>query len=111
MLIIGKIGLLVGVGLLFVQQGSQMLSIDILAYLIMIPLVIISLFVGDMILVGEPADKRRSLAVSTAIRNIPLAFLIATSNFPDSVVGPVALVFSAFTMILSIVYGKLRVRR
>ena len=108
---IGQIGLVVGVGLLFVQQGSQMLSIGFLAYVMMVFLVIVSLLVGDWILIGESTEKRRALAISTAIRNVPLAFLIATANFPDTIIGPVTLVFSAFTMILSIVYGKLMVRR
>ena len=107
---IGQIGLIVGVGLLFVQQGSQMLSMGFLAYLIMLFLAIVSLLVGDWILIGESGEKRRALAISTAIRNIPLAFLIATENFPDTIVGPVALVFSAFTMVLPIMYGKLMVR-
>lgn len=107
---IGQIGLIIGVGLLFIQQGSQMLSIGLLGYLIMLFLVIVSLLVGDRILVGESGEKRRALAVSTAIRNIPLVLLIATENFPNTIVGPVALVFSAFTMALSIVYGKLMVK-
>jgi len=107
---IGQIGLVVGVGLLFVQQGSQMLSIGFLAYVIMVFLVIVSLLVGDWILIGESTEKRRALAISTAIRNVPLAFLIATANFPDTIIGPVTLVFSAFSMIISIVYGKLKVR-
>jgi predicted Na+-dependent transporter len=103
---IGQLGLLVGVGLLFAKQASQIISIDILAYLIMILLTIIALFVGDRMLIREASDKRRALAISTAIRNIPLAFLIATENFPDSIVAPVALLFSAFTMVLAVVYGK-----
>ena len=107
---IGQIGLIIGVGLLFVKQGSQMLTMGFLAYLIMLFLTIVSLLVGDWILVGESGEKRRALAISTAIRNIPLAFLIATENFPDTIVGPVALVFSAFTMVLPIMYGKLMVR-
>jgi len=106
---IGQIGLIIGVGLLFVKQGSQMLTMGFLAYLVMLFLTIVSLLVGDWILIGESTEKRRSLAVSTAIRNIPLAFLIATENFPDTIIGPVVLVFSAFTMVLSIVYGKLMV--
>ena len=107
---IGQIGLIIGVGMLFIQQGSKLLSIGFLAYLIMLFLTIVSLLVGDWILVGESDEKRRALAVSTTIRNIPLAFLIATENFPDTIVGPVALVFSAFTMVLPIMYGKLMVR-
>lgn len=107
---IGQIGLIIGVGLLFVHQGSKMLSIGFLACLIMLVLVIVSLLVGDWILIGESYERRRALAVSTAIRNIPLAFLIATENFPDTIIGPVALVFSVFTMVLSIVYGKIMKR-
>jgi predicted Na+-dependent transporter len=103
---IGQIGLLIGVGFLIAKQASQIISIDILAYLIMIILSIIALFVGDRMLIGEASDKKRALAISTAIRNIPLAFLIATENFGDSIVGPVTLVFSVFTMVLAVVYGK-----
>ena len=108
---IGQIGLIIGVGLLFVKQGSQILTMAFLAYLIMLFLTIVSLLVGDWILVGESGEKRRALAVSTAIRNIPLAFLIAGENFPDTVVAPVTLVFSAFTMVFSVVYGKLKDRQ
>lgn len=107
---IGQIGLVVGVGLLLAKQASQIISIGLLGYLIMVLLTVVSLFVGDLMLIGESAEKRRALAVSTAIRNVPLAFLIATENFPDTVVAPVVLVFSVLTMVLSVVYGKLRVR-
>lgn len=107
---IGQIGLVIGLAMLLAKQASQMLSIGPLSYLIMFLLVIFSLFVGDYILVGEAGDKRRSLAVSTAIRNIPLAFLIANANFPGTAVAPVTLVLAVFTMVLSIVYGKLRTR-
>ncbi|NOR12633.1 MAG: hypothetical protein GQ545_05205 [Candidatus Aminicenantes bacterium] len=106
---IGQIGLLIGVGLLLAKQASQIISIGLLGYLIMVLLTVVSLFVGDLMLIGESAEKRRALAVSTAIRNVPLAFLIATENFPDTVVAPVVLVFSVLTMVLSVVYGKLRV--
>lgn len=105
---IGKIGLIVGVGLLLVSQSEHIMSITPVTYLVLALLVMGCLFIGDMMLISEPEDKRRALAVSTAIRNIPLAFLIAGSSFPDSAVGPVTLVFSVFTMVLSILYGKLR---
>ncbi|MCK5433104.1 MAG: bile acid:sodium symporter [Gammaproteobacteria bacterium] len=105
---IGKIGLIVGVGLLLVSQSEHIMSISLVTYLVLALLVMGCLFIGDMMLISEPEDKRRALAVSTAIRNIPLAFLIAGSSFPDSVVGPVTLVFSVLTMVLSTLYGKLR---
>ncbi len=107
---IGQIGLVIGLAMLLAKQASQMLSIGPLSYLIMFLLVIVSLLVGDSILIGEAGDKRRSLAVSTAIRNIPLAFLIANESFPGTAVAPVTLGLAVFTMVLSIVYGKLRAR-
>ena len=55
---------------------------------------------------GESGELRRSLAISTAIRNIPLAFVVANANFPGTVVAPVTLIFSTFTMVLSVLYGK-----
>jgi len=59
-------------------------------------------------LVGESMPRRRALAVATAIRNVPLAFLIAGQNFPGTLVAPVALLMGVYTMIFSIAYGKLR---
>jgi predicted Na+-dependent transporter len=44
---IGQIGLLVGVGLLLAAQAKQIISIDLLAYLILPLLVVASLFIGD----------------------------------------------------------------
>ena len=105
---IGQIGLVVGVGLLLASQSEHILSISLVTYLVLALLVVGCLFIGDWALHGEPEDKRRALAVSTAIRNIPLAFLIASSNFPNSTVGPVTLVFSVLTMVLSVLYGKFR---
>ena len=58
-------------------------------------------------LIGETPDKRRALAVCTAIRNIPIAFLIANQNFAGTAVAGVALVFAIFSMIVSVMYGKL----
>lgn len=105
---IGQIGLLAGVGLLLASQSDHILSISPVTYLVLVLLVVGCLVIGDWMLAGEPENKRRALAVSTAIRNIPLAFLIASASFPDSAVGPVTLVFSVLTMLLSVLYGKLR---
>lgn len=105
---LGQIGLVIGVGILLASQSEHILSIRLLTYVVLVVLVVGCLLVGDWMLIGKPDDKRRALAVSTAIRNIPLAFLIASASFPDSAVGPVTLVFSVLTMILSVLYGKLR---
>jgi BASS family bile acid:Na+ symporter len=108
---IGQLGLLIGVGLLLAKQASQIATIGPLVYLIMVLLTVVSLLVGDWILIGESAEKRRALAVSTAIRNVPLAFLIANGSFPDTIVAPVVLIFSVINMFLSVVYGRLRGRQ
>ena len=105
---IGQIGLLAGVGLLMASQFEHILSISLLTYLVIALWVVGCLFIGDWMLVGKSESKRRALAVSTALRNIPLAFLIASTSFPDSAVGPVTLVFSVLMMLLSVLYGKLR---
>jgi BASS family bile acid:Na+ symporter len=109
--IIGQFGLIVGVGLLLAKDAKQILSLGLLPHLVMALMVIGSIFIGDLMLIGETDDKRRSLAVSTAIRNVPLAFLIAGENFPGTVVAPVTLLFGVFTMVFSVVYGKLKDRR
>lgn len=104
---IGQVGLLVGVGLLLAAQARQILAIGLVAYLVFALLVIASLFVGHWMMTGESDERRRALAISTAIRNIPLAFLIANESFPGTPVAPVTLVFAVFTMVLSVLYGKL----
>jgi BASS family bile acid:Na+ symporter len=108
---LGQVGLLVGVGLLLASQVRQIASVELLAWVVLILLVILSLWVGGWMMMGQSGELRRSLAVSTAIRNIPLAFVVANANFPGTVVAPVALIFSTFTMVLSVVYGKLMLSR
>lgn len=105
---IAQIGLLVGIGLLLASQAEYIVSINLATYGVLVVLVGVCLFIGDRMLAGESGDKQRALAVSTAIRNIPLALLIATASFPDSTVGPVTLIFSIFTMMFSVLYGKLK---
>jgi BASS family bile acid:Na+ symporter len=108
---IGQIGLIVGVGLLLAKDAKQILSLGLLPHLVMALMVIGSILIGDWMLTGETDDKRRSLAVATAIRNVPLAFLIAGENFPGTVVAPVTLLFGVFTMVFSVAYGKLKGRQ
>lgn len=106
---IGQIGLIIGVGLLLISQFKHILLISAGTYLVLIALTVGCLFIGDWMLADQSDNKRCSLAISTAIRNIPLAFLIASSSYPDSIVGPITLIFSVFTMVFSILYGRFRV--
>lgn len=104
---IGQIGLLVAVAFILVAESKQILSVSVVGHLINLGLVIVCLVVGHLMLIGEASDKRRALAVSTTVRNIPIAFLIANQNFPGTAVAGVALVFAVFSMFVSVVYGKL----
>ena len=108
---IGQVGLLVGVGLLLLKQAPEIISIGIMPHLVLLVLVIGSLYIGDWMLIGQTVERRRALAIDTAIRNIPLAFLIANSSFPGTVVAPVTLIFAVYSMVISIGYGKLQVQR
>jgi len=105
---VGQYGLMLGVGLIVISQAKQYLSMSLLAHLAIPLWVIAFLLIGDWMLVGESMPRRRALAVATAIRNVPLAFLIAGQNFPGTLVAPVALLMGVYTMIFSIAYGKLR---
>jgi BASS family bile acid:Na+ symporter len=103
---LGQIGLLLGVAALLVVQASEILAIGLIGYAAIAVLVTVWLFAGDWMGYGEAPARRRSLAILTAIRNIPLAFLIANASFPGSAVAAVTLFVSALTMVASVVYGK-----
>jgi BASS family bile acid:Na+ symporter len=103
---IGQIGLLLGVTAILSQQLSYIAELGFIPHLVFITLTVISIAVGDLLMVRHTSELRRALGVTTAIRNVPLAFLIAGSNFPDSIVTPVVLLYSIYTMILSLLYGK-----
>jgi BASS family bile acid:Na+ symporter len=108
---IGQLGLIVGVSLILATQARQILSIGLLPHLVIVFWLVASLFVGDWMLIGEASELRRALAVSTAIRNVPLALLIAGENFPGTVVAPVVVVYGTYSMVVSIGYGRLMDRR
>ena len=108
---VGQYGLILGVGLIVISQAKQYLSMSLLAHLVIPLWVIAFLFIGHWMLIGETMPRRRALAVATAIRNVPLAFLIAGQNFPGTVVAPITLLIGTYTMIFSIGYGKLMDRR
>lgn len=105
---IGRYGLIAGVGLIVASQAKQYLAMSLLAHVVIPLLVLGCLVIGDRMLVGETEPRRRALAVSTAIRNVPLAFLIANQNFPETVAAPVALLMGTYTMVFSVAYGRLR---
>ncbi len=108
---VGQIGLLISVGFILWEQAEQISAIRAFEHSIILAMVVASLLIGDMTLIGETIGRRRSLAIVTAIRNVPLAFLIANTSFPGTTVASVVLIFSVFSMLLSVIYGKLTTGR
>jgi bile acid:Na+ symporter, BASS family len=100
-LLVISIILIIGVG------AKQMVGIGLIAHLAIFLAVIISLLVGDWMMLGETTERRRSLSISTAIRNPALGLLIATGNFPGTDAVAVVLVYAIYSMIVGFAYGKL----
>ena len=102
-----KASLVMSIVLIITVGEKQMLSIGLIAHLAIFLAVIVSLFVGDWMMLGETKERRRSLGISTAIRNPALGLLIATGNFPGTDAVAVVLVFAIYSMIVGFAYGKL----
>ena len=104
---IGQCLLVISIILIIAVGAKQMVGIGLIAHLAIFLAVIISLLVGDWMMLGETTERRRSLGISTAIRNPALGLLIATGNFPGTDAVPVVLVFAVYSMIVGFAYGKL----
>jgi len=104
---IGQCLLVISIILIIAVGAKQMVGIGLIAHLAIFLAVIISLLVGDWMMLGETTARRRSLGISTAIRNPALGLLIATGNFPGTDAVPVVLVFAVYSMIVGFAYGKL----
>ena len=92
-----KASLVISIILIIAVGAKQMMRIGLIAHLAIILAVIVSLLVGDWMMLGETKERRRSPGISTAIRNPALGFLIATGNFPGTDAVAVDL-FSPFTL-------------
>jgi BASS family bile acid:Na+ symporter len=104
---IGQVGLAVSILLILVIGARQIIGLGPVAHLAIVLAILASLFVGDRMMRGETPPRRRSLAVSTAIRNVALGLLIVTTNFRGTPAVPAVLVFGIFSMVIGAVYGKL----
>jgi BASS family bile acid:Na+ symporter len=103
---IGQIGLVVSVLLTLVVGAGQIVDLGLVAHLVIALAVLMSLFVGDRMLQMESARMRRSLGISTAIRNVALALLIVTTNFKGTPAVPAVLVFGILSLVVGAVYGR-----
>ena len=104
---LGRIGVLLTLTLITATQAQQIVGLGILPHLTALISILVCLLIGDVMMRGEAAEVRRSLAISTAIRNVALAFLIVGTNFPGTPAVTIAFVFGLYSLIVGFAYGKL----
>jgi BASS family bile acid:Na+ symporter len=104
---LGRIGIVLSLTLITIPQAQQIVRLGFLPHLTALLSVLICLFIGDGIMKGEAPEIRRSLAISTAIRNVALALLLVGTNFPGSSAITIVFVFGLFSLIVGFTYGKL----
>ncbi len=67
-------------------------------------LVLVLLSIGTGWILGGPkAEYRRTLSIATALRNIGTCAVIATGNFPHTLVGPTVLTYFLVQFIVSLI--------
>jgi BASS family bile acid:Na+ symporter len=106
---LGRIGVVLSLGLITATQAQQIVDLGILPHLASLLFIIFCVLIGDMMMRGGAAEIRRSLAISTAIRNAALALLIVGTNFPGSPAITIVFVFGLLSLIVSFTYGKLMI--
>ncbi len=107
---IGQVGLLISIVMIIAVQGKLIIELGVLPNLAVVLGIIVSLLVGHWIMFGETTQRQRSLAISTAIRNVGLGLLIVNNNYPGTPAVAVVLVFGILSMVIAMVYGKLIAR-
>jgi BASS family bile acid:Na+ symporter len=106
---LGRIGVVLTLTLITVTQARQIVDLGVLPHLASLFFVIVGVLIGDVMMRGEAAPIRRSLAISTAIRNVALAFLIVGTNFPGSPAITIVFVFGLLSLIVGFTYGKIMI--
>jgi predicted Na+-dependent transporter len=107
---IGQVGLLISIIMIIAVQGKLIIDLGVLPNLAVVLGIIVSLLIGHWMMFGESAARQRSLAISTAIRNVGLGLLIVNNNYPGTPAVAIVLVFGILSMVVSPVYGKLMIR-
>jgi bile acid:Na+ symporter, BASS family len=107
---IGQVGLIVSIILIVAAQSKLIVELGVLPNLAILLGIIASLVIGHLMMLGETTGRQRSLAISTAIRNVGLGLLIVNNNFPGTPAVALVLVFGVLSMVIAPVYGKLMSR-
>lgn len=100
---------LVTFGLIFAAQLKTLIGIRLVGYAGMLALVMISAAAG-WLLGGTGGERRTSMAVTTAVRNVGVAMVIATGSFAGTAAVPAATAFALFQTIavalLAVAWGR-----
>lgn len=107
---IGQVGLLISIIMIIAVQGKLIIDLGVLPNLAVVLGIIVSLLIGHWMMFGETGQRQRSLAISTAIRNVGLGLLIVNNNYPGTPAVAVVLVFGILSMVVAPIYGKLMTR-
>lgn len=97
------------IGLILAVHFRTVLAVRPRGYVGMLALVIALLASGWLL--GMPgSDRRKAMAITTAVRNVGLGLVIAASSFPDSPAVTATLVFGLFQTVavalISVAWGR-----
>ncbi len=101
------IGIVLSLTLIAAMQAQQIVGLGVLPHLAALLSILVCLLIGNVMMKGAAAEMRRSLAISTAIRNVAVALLIVGTNFPGTSAVTIVFVFGILSLIVSLIYGKL----
>ena len=104
---LGQVGLALSVLLLIAAQAKQIVGLGVWPNLAVLLSLILCVIIGDVMMIGETAGRRRALGISTAIRNVALGLLIVNSNYPGTPAVAIVLVSGILSMVVGFAYGKL----
>ena len=104
---VSQVGLVISIILIISVNGKQIVNLGLLPNLAVLLSIIVTLFIGVWMMIGETTGRRRSLAISTAIRNVALGLLIVNNNFPGTLAVALVLVYAILSMVVAFAYGKL----
>ena len=104
---LGRVGVLCTLTLIAANQGEQIVEIGIVAYSVVLGTIVVCLLIGHVMMIDQGAALRRSLAVSTAIRNAALALLIVNTNYPNSPAVTIVFMFGLISLLVAFSYGRL----
>ena len=106
---IGQVGLVISIALIVAVQARLIVGLGVMPNLAVLLSIVVCLLIGNLMMIGEPAERRRSLGISTAIRNVALGLLIVNSNYQGTAAVAIVLVFGVLSMVVAFAYGKLTV--